>query len=51
MNETNPNELSKAISIFHEKYGAKTLIDTHIIDKIILVMREQAKKKPPRKSK
>ena len=50
MNETNQEELMKAIEKFKYKYGIQTPLDMFRLDEIIEEMREEAKK-PKRRSK
>jgi len=42
MNETNPQELSKAIEVFREREGDKVPLDMFKLDKIIQELRTEA---------
>lgn len=44
MNETNPQELSKAIEVFREREGEKAPLDMFKLDEIIQELRTEAKK-------
>ncbi len=44
MNETNPQELMKAIEIFKNRYGIKTPLDMFKLDEIIEELRTEANK-------
>ena len=57
MNETNPDELMKAIEIFKGRFGIKTPLDMFKLDEIIVELRESSRKskskggRSPRKKK